>query len=210
MVVSLFSQNEEIVDSIDLMKKYENCQKCSLCKNRQKVVFWDGPAKSPVFVLGEAPGANEDQKGVPFSGKAGIRLNELFSKLLIDRKKLHISNICLCRPVENGKNGKPSIEQARMCYSRLKAEIRICSPKVIVCLGGYATAAILGKYEKPVGFPAVVGMYRGWHDDILVSWHPAYELRKRQMGDSSITKDMYFDWKEVLSRVPEIGLGYGE
>ena len=191
----------------ELKADYKDCKRCSLCANRTDIVFWDGMPGAEILVCGEAPGADEDRCGVPFSGRAGKRLNQLLHHAGTHRSSLHITNIVLCRPVQGGKNGKPTPMEAMTCQPRLFREIELVNPKAIICLGGYAASIILQQKR----FPAPVGQMRGWHDaDIngktyktFVSWHPAYELRRTQAGDYSTNREMFEDWQKVLEVVPE-------
>ena len=84
-------------------------------------------------------------------------------------------------------------------------------------MGGYATSAILGDFSKKLGYPAPVGKLRGLYTNqtvaghkcsVLVSWHPAFEMRQSKMRNFRVNIDMYNDWKSVLEKVPEIGRQY--
>lgn len=202
----------ELSSHDDIRKQYKLCNRCPLYGKRKGVVFWDGPDISPCMVVGEAPGKDEDKYGRPFVGKAGKRLNELLKFLKIDRHLLHISNAVLCRPVDGYGNRKPSWEEIGSCNQRLKTEIRLTKPDIIVTLGQPATVAVLGtKYKRKT-----MTSLRGWHTytyvrdgvpttiPVMASWHPAYELRARQRGRADVTREMARDWRSVVERCPKI------
>ena len=126
-----------------LKQEYSNCAKCpSLCQSRTQVVFGSGNPGAEVMFIGEAPGANEDEKGIPFCGMSGQVLNELLASVGLSRDDIFITNTILCRP-ENNRN--PAKEEVDNCRDRLDRLIRIMQPKVIVTIGNFATERILGK-----------------------------------------------------------------
>ena len=126
-----------------LKQEYSACNKCpSLCSSRSQVVFGSGNPKAEVLFIGEAPGANEDQQGIPFCGMSGQVLNELLAAAGLAREDIFITNTILCRP-ENNRN--PAKEEVKNCRERLDTLISIMQPKVIVTIGNFATERILGK-----------------------------------------------------------------
>ena len=126
-----------------LKQEYSSCTKCpALCQSRSQVVFGSGNPKAEVLFIGEAPGANEDQQGIPFCGMSGQVLNELLHSVALSREDIFITNTILCRP-ENNRN--PAKEEVENCRDRLDRLIAIMQPKVIVTIGNFATERILGK-----------------------------------------------------------------
>ncbi len=126
-----------------LKQQYSSCTKCpALCQSRSQVVFGSGNPKAEVLFIGEAPGANEDQQGIPFCGMSGQVLNELLHSVALSREDIFITNTILCRP-ENNRN--PAKEEVENCRDRLDRLIAIMQPKVIVTIGNFATERILGK-----------------------------------------------------------------
>ena len=126
-----------------LKQEYSTCIKCpALCQSRTQVVFGSGNPKAEVLFIGEAPGANEDQQGIPFCGMSGQVLNELLHSVGLSREDIFITNTILCRP-ENNRN--PAKEEVENCRERLDKLIYIMQPKVIVTIGNFATERILGK-----------------------------------------------------------------
>jgi len=127
----------------NLSKQIQNCRKCELCKTRTLAVVGEGKIDSRIMFIGEAPGHDEDQSGIPFVGAAGQILNELFAHVGIDRRKIFIANILKCRPP---KNADPTPDQIKCCSEYLDAQISMIKPVVICTMGNFATSFILEKY----------------------------------------------------------------
>ena len=131
------------MDFQKLKDKYQKCQKClELCKNRSQVVFGSGNPNSDILFIGEAPGANEDKKGIPFCGMSGKILDQLLNTINLAREDIFITNTILCRPPENRN---PKKEEVENCRERLDQLIQVMQPKVIVTIGNFATERIIGK-----------------------------------------------------------------
>lgn len=131
------------MDFDQLKQEYSTCTKCpALCQSRTQVVFGSGNPQAEVLFIGEAPGANEDQQGIPFCGMSGQVLNELLASVGLSREDIFITNTILCRP-ENNRN--PAKEEVENCRDRLDRLIEIMRPKVIVTIGNFATERILGR-----------------------------------------------------------------
>jgi len=136
-----------------------DCKKCNLCKTRTNVVPGEGNPEAEVLFVGEAPGANEDQKGIPFCGAAGKFLDQMLNEIGLSREKVFITNTLKCRPPENRD---PEEEEKSVCRPYLEEQFKIINPKIIVCLGRHSMATFLplvksitvahGKaYQKPNG-----------------------------------------------------------
>ena len=126
-----------------LQQKYRSCSRCpALCQSRSQTVFGVGNPHARVVFIGEAPGAHEDQQGIPFCGQSGKVLNELLTAVGISREDIFITNTILCRP-ENNRN--PATEEVENCRERLDQTLALIQPKVIVTIGNFATERILGK-----------------------------------------------------------------
>lgn len=131
------------MDFQQLKQQYSTCQNCSeLCQSRSQVVFGSGNQKAEIIFIGEAPGANEDQQGIPFCGMSGKILTELLQSINLSREDIFITNTLLCRPPENRN---PTKEEVENCKDRLDQLIKIMQPKVIVTIGNFATERIIGK-----------------------------------------------------------------
>ena len=156
----------------ELEKSIENCEKCKLCSGRKNIVFGVGNKNSKIMFIGEGPGADEDEQGEPFVGKAGQLMNKAFEYVGIDRKEVYIANIVKCRP-PNNRN--PEDDEASACLDYLRNQVLLIKPKIIVLLGSVALQNILGKEYK-------ITASRGkWFlkKDIkyLPTWHPSAVLR---------------------------------
>lgn len=163
-----------------------DCTACPLHEKRTNVVFGVGNPNSPLVIVGEGPGENEDKQGIPFVGRAGWLLDECLQECGILRKHIYITNVVRCRPtlIEGGRvqNRAPSAEEANTCIRLwLEPTLRTIEPLVILCLGSPAANAIIKKgfkimqergkfFETPYARYAIAGL------------HPAYILR--QQGES--------------------------
>lgn len=123
----------------------ENCKKCPLFKTKHNVVFSSGNESAKIFLIGEAPGHDEDMSGLPFVGMAGKILDKYLSLSEIDRDKdLYISNIVKCRPPENRK---PKNAEKQACLNYLEEQILTVNPTIIILCGGTAAESFLGKVK---------------------------------------------------------------
>ena len=150
-----------------------NCTKCELHSSRTQTVFGTGDKNADLLIIGEAPGRDEDLQGEPFVGRAGQLLNAMLAAIGLDREQVYIANILKCRPPNNRD---PLAEEAAACNPWLQQQIALIQPAVILALGRIAAhnllnteqslAALRGKQHSYAGIP------------LLVSYHPAYLLRK--------------------------------
>jgi DNA polymerase len=167
----------ELGGALDPMKALReavrNCVKCPLCQTRTQTVFADGSPNADLVFVGEAPGFYEDQKGIPFVGKAGQLLTDIIVKgMKIRREDVYICNVIKCRPPDNRD---PTPEEKRQCEPYLVQQLKLVKPKVICALGGHAAKTLLKTDES-------TGKLRGrWHFyegvPLRVTYHPAYLLR---------------------------------
>src|SRR3712207_6674730 len=127
-----------------LVEVYRNasaCRRCPLAETRTKVVFGAGNAEADLMFVGEAPGAEEDRRGLPFVGRAGTLLNELLEGIGLERKDVFIANVLKCRPPGNRDPQPIEIES---CHPYLERQIELIRPAVIGTLGNFATKLITG------------------------------------------------------------------
>ena len=124
-------------------EKYHQCYRCELAKTRNNLVWGDGDAYSAsTLILGEAPGEDEDEQGVPFIGKSGSLLREYLNKAAWEKKEYFITNTVLCRPPNNRK---PTMIESLACSSRLATVIECMDNlKLIICVGAVSMFSILG------------------------------------------------------------------
>lgn len=159
----------------------QSCTGCDLSKTRNKVVFGAGPARSSIMFIGEGPGEQEDQYGVPFIGRAGQLLTTLMDKAGINRDQVYITNVVKCRPPENRD---PEMVERLSCRRFLDSQLDIIQPKVLVLVGRVAASAYLGrdvKITKERGIwlpPKSPG-----EPFTMIILHPSYLLRSRNDMD---------------------------
>ncbi len=131
---SKFNSLQEIKDTAI------NCNRCRLREGCTQVVFGQGNWDTGLIFVGEGPGYNEDQKGVPFVGRAGQLLDKIFAAAEIDRDDIYITNIVKCRPPNNRK---PTSKEMKSCLWFLAQEIKYINPKIIVPMGSTAVRGLL-------------------------------------------------------------------
>ncbi len=148
------------------------CVNCDLHKNRDKSVFHRGSLDAKIAFVGEAPGANENETGIPFVGRAGNLLDKMITAMGLEREDAYVCNVCKCRPPDNRK---PESTEMDACKKYLDAQLSIVEPDVIVTLGATATEALLGSgpgITKRRGNP---GKYQ--NINVIPTFHPSYLLR---------------------------------
>ena len=159
----------------DLAEAVKVCRACALCEQRHQAVLGAGDmnANADWFFIGEGPGAEEDQQGQPFVGKAGQLLTAMISAMKLDRQhNVYISNLVKCRPPNNRTPNQKELEQ---CWPYLARQIALVHPKMIVTLGRPAAQMILGREVKIASDRLKVHHYEGI--SVVVTYHPAYLLR---------------------------------
>ncbi len=118
-----------------------DCRKCDLCKTRTQVVFGSGNPQAEVLFIGEAPGRNEDEQGLPFVGRSGQLLDQYLAAIHLDRATdLFITNIVKCRPPENRA---PLPNEWDACMPYLREQFKLIRPKIVVCLGRIAAQRLI-------------------------------------------------------------------
>jgi DNA polymerase len=160
-------------ESLEIFEKAIcRCTKCSLGATRTKFVFGVGNPQARIVFVGEAPGADEDLKGVPFVGRAGKLLDEMLAKIGLDRTQVYICNTLKCRPPGNRS---PLPEEKATCRPYLRTQLSLISPDVIVCLGRHAAMELLGTEEPMKNLRGHLIPWEGMQ--VMVTYHPAYFLR---------------------------------
>jgi DNA polymerase len=178
-----------------LLGAVETCRKCPLCQGRTRVVFGDGAMNTRLVFVGEAPGAEEDEQGIPFVGKAGQLLTRIFEAAGIDRKDIYITNVVKCRPPGNRV---PSIEEMLACEDFLRSQIALINPSVIVCLGATPTKWILKTNES---ISRIRGKWFDWKGiKVMPMFHPSFLLRNQSKKKGSPRELTWIDIQEVRDR----------
>jgi len=169
------------------------CVKCPhLASSRKTVVFGVGSPDARLMFVGEAPGADEDERGEPFVGRAGELLTKIIQATGLQRGDVYIANILKCRPDTPGQssgNRKPTPEEMATCIPYLHEQIDLIRPKVLVALGGTAVEGLLG---KTIGIMKLRGTWKTYRGIPLVpTYHPAYLLRNQAMSEKrKVWEDM--------------------
>ncbi len=171
-----------------------SCQKCGLAKTRKHVVFGDGSETAEVLFIGEGPGANEDEQGLPFVGKAGALLDDMLKMIGLARSDVFITNSVKCRPPENRD---PLNVEKDACMDYLRRQLALLKPKIIVCLGRVAAGEIIKPDFKITREHGVWFQKDGI--EMMAIYHPAALLR-----DESRRPETFVDLKTLQKRINEI------
>lgn len=176
----------------ELQQHVASCTACSLHKGRKQTVFARGNGSSGLVFLGEGPGADEDEQGLPFVGAAGQLLDKMITAMGFTRDEVYVCNIVKCRPPDNRK---PSDDEMRACLPFLERQLALIKPQVIVALGGTATAGLLGDTR---GITKIRGKFRLYQGEIAVmpTFHPAYLLRT-----PAAKREVWSDLRQVVQHM---------
>ena len=180
-IITLESIREEIGD----------CQRCKLAPKRTNIVFGSGNPRAELVFVGEAPGFDEDQQGLPFVGRAGQLLTKIIESINLKREDVYICNVLKCRPPEN-RNPEP--DEVAACNPFLKKQLATIRPKIVCCLGTFAAQTVLQT-------PAPISKLRGKFFDIdgirvIATFHPAYLLRSPEKK-----RDVWEDMKQIRAEL---------
>jgi DNA polymerase len=172
-----------------LREELGDCQRCKLARGRRNIVFGQGNPRAELMFVGEAPGADEDEQGLAFVGRAGRLLTDIIEKgLEMKREDVWIGNVIKCRPPQN-RNPEP--DEILACQPFLEAQIRAIGPKVIVALGKFSAHWLL---KTAVPITRLRGQLGEWEGiPAMPTYHPAYLLRNPRAK-----KDLWEDMKVVL------------
>ena len=149
-----------------------DCHRCKLARGRKTIVFGEGNPRAGVMFIGEGPGADEDEQGRPFVGRAGQLLNRMLQLVGIKREDVYIANVVKCRPPGNRAPEKDEVEA---CSPFLYRQIETIKPRLICCLGAPAAKTILGTKEGMLKIRGQLFDYGG--TKVMPTVHPAYVLR---------------------------------
>jgi uracil-DNA glycosylase family 4 len=176
------------------------CVKCpNLATSRKSVVFGVGNIDSPLMFVGEAPGADEDEQGEPFVGKAGQLLTKIIETMALKRGDVYIANILKCRPDTPGQaagNRKPTSDEMATCLPYLHEQIDLIKPRVLVALGATAVEGLLG---KTVGITKLRGNWQTYRGiPLMPTYHPAYLLRNQALSEK---RRVWEDMLQVMEKL---------
>lgn len=177
------------------------CVKCPhLAAARKTVVFGVGSMDAELMFVGEAPGADEDEQGEPFVGKAGQLLTKIIRTMGFKREEVYIGNILKCRPDTPGQsagNRKPTSEEMKTCIPYLHEQIDLIRPRVVVALGATAVEGLLGKTP---GITKLRGHWQTWRGiPLMPTYHPAYLLRNQALSEKRKV------WEDMLAVLEKLG-----
>ncbi len=182
------------------------CVKCPhLVSSRKNVVFGVGSIDAQLMFVGEAPGADEDEQGEPFVGKAGQLLTKIIQATGLQRADVYIGNILKCRPDTPGQtagNRKPTSDEMATCIPYLHEQIDLIRPRVIVALGATAVEGLLGKTLGITKLRGTWKTYRG--TPLMPTYHPAYLLRNQAMSEKRKV------WEDMLAVMEKLGMPISE
>jgi DNA polymerase len=148
------------------------CRKCQLCQDRINAVPGEGPGDAGLVVVGEGPGATEDETGRPFVGRAGELLTDILAAIGLSREQVFICNIVKCRPPNNRR---PQPDEIEACVPYLHAQLARIHPAVILAMGATAAETLLNSKQSLASLRNRVHSFRG--TPLIVTYHPAALLR---------------------------------
>ena len=174
----------------------DDCRRCGLCAQRNKIVFGSGDENAKLVFVGEGPGADEDAQGLPFIGRAGQLLTQMIDNtaskegIPIKRENVYIANVVKCRPPENRT---PLPDEMEICGEFLFRQLLAIKPKAICALGSTAAKALLASKD---GVTKMRGNWHKWRDiPVMVTYHPSYLLRPY---NANAKREAWDDLKKVL------------
>lgn len=171
-----------------------DCKRCKLHKQgRKQIVFGVGNPHAQLMFVGEAPGADEDQQGEPFVGRAGQLLNNMISAMGLRRQDVYIANVIKCRPPGNRT---PERDECETCSPFLMRQIDVIQPKVMIALGAVAAKNLLGLNESMANLRGRFYDFRGTR--LAVTYHPAFLLRDPRQKKEA--------WKDLQMVMKALGL----
>lgn len=186
-----------MADWAELYQRCMACRNCALCTTRHHVVFGVGDPQAKIMLIGEGPGEQEDLKGEPFVGPAGMLLDDMLNIIDLDRQKnCYIANIVKCRPPHNRD---PLETEQDACIGYLQEQIALIQPKIVVCLGRIAAMRMIREdYRITREHGQWVEKQGVWMTAI---YHPSALLR-----DVSKRPETFDDLLSIRSKMQELGI----
>lgn len=169
----------------ELREEIADCKKCKLSIERKNIVFGEGNPVAGLMFIGEAPGKEEDNQGIPFVGEAGMLLTRLIEKMGLKRGDVYITNIVKCRPP---LNRDPELDEIEACRGFVENQIDIISPRIIMALGRISASTLIG--EPKIRIKEVRGKFFNYRGiPVMPTFHPAYLKRN--------PKDKWLTWNDA-------------
>lgn len=180
-----------------LLAACRDCHRCPLGSTRTNLVFGVGNPEAEILFVGEGPGEQEDLKGEPFVGKAGVLLDKMLACIGMSRRNnVYIANIVKCRPPHNRD---PLPEERQACLPYLRAQTKLIRPKIIVCLGKVAATTLIDPNFSIMRSHGVWYERKGFW--MIATFHPAALLRKE-----SLKRDAYSDLLRIRAKYEELSV----
>lgn len=186
--------------SMEQMKVHCNqCQRCDLGATRTHAVVGRGNPQAPIMIVGEGPGQNEDETGLPFVGKAGQLLDKILESVQLTTDDVFICNIVKCRPPGNRT---PTQTEMDACRPYLIEQIRMVDPKIILLTGASSVKGLIGDKR---GITKIRGQWLEWENRLCMPiFHPAYLLRNQSREKGSPKWLMWQDIQVVRAKLDEL------
>ena len=183
-----------------------DCKGCRLCEGRKNIVWGDGSSEAGIMVVGEAPGALEDETGIPFCGASGKLLREALTSCGIHLDSVFITNIVMCRPPGNRD---PLDDEVSSCLHWLSEKLLSIQPKLVITVGRYSTALFLSKRSEDIKITKIAGnVYKSSESPFqkcdfytIPVLHPSYILRRRAVEEANYLISM----AKIANFAKEIG-----
>jgi DNA polymerase len=185
-----------LVMSLEALKReIFNCDRCGLAETRHQLIFGEGNSQAPIFIIGEAPGRDEDLQGRPFVGRSGQLLDKILHACGFNRyQHVFISNIVKCRPPGNRT---PSPEEILVCKPYLLQQINLIDPKILILLGATALKSMTGEDQK---ITKVRGTWINCENRLAMPvYHPSALLR-----NPALKRDTWEDFKKIVHKHRQI------
>ncbi|HEY9902163.1 MAG TPA: uracil-DNA glycosylase [Candidatus Sericytochromatia bacterium] len=185
---------------VPLAEHCNSCHRCDLGATRTHAVVGRGNLQAPIMIIGEGPGQNEDETGLPFVGKAGQLLEKILEAVKLDSKAdVYICNIVKCRPPGNRV---PTADEIAACKPYLLEQIRMVDPKIILLTGATAVKGLIGDKR---GITKIRGTWIEWEGRLCMPiLHPAYLLRNPSREQGGPKWLMWQDIQAVRAKLDEI------
>lgn len=185
---------------IEVAQHCNQCHRCELGDTRTHAVVGRGNLQAPIMIVGEGPGQNEDETGLPFVGKAGQLLEKILASVkLTTEQDVYIGNIVKCRPPANRV---PTTEEIKACIPYLLEQIRLVDPKIILLTGATAVKGLTGDKRA---ITKIRGTWIEWEGRLCMPiLHPAYLLRNPSRKQGSPKWLMWQDIQAVRTKLDEI------
>lgn len=184
----------------EIAQHCNQCHRCGLGESRTHAVVGRGNLQAPIMIVGEAPGQNEDETGLPFVGRAGELLERILASVKLDSQQdIYICNIIKCRPPNNRT---PTTEETTACKPYILEQIRLVNPKIILLTGATALKSLTGEKRS---ISKIRGTWIEWEGrQCMPIFHPAYLLRNPSREQGSPKWLMWQDIQAVRAKLDEI------